>query len=61
MAEIKNYTVAFRDRAVVKCCGADNLEKVLALRARPSNTSEKLIDSGRWRHCCRILEVLLSD
>jgi hypothetical protein len=61
VAEIKNYAVAFRDRAVVKCCGADNLEKVFALGARPSNPSEKLIDSGRWRHCCRIHEVLLND
>jgi hypothetical protein len=33
MAQVKNYPVAFRDRAVVKCCGTDNLEKFLAPNA----------------------------
>jgi hypothetical protein len=34
MPKIKYYPVAFRDRAVVQCCGADNLEEFLASAAR---------------------------
>ena len=57
MAEIKYYPVAFRDGAVVKCCGADNLEEFPALVARPLDAREKPIDMRNCRDCCRIHEV----
>jgi hypothetical protein len=57
MAKIKNYPVAFRDRAVVQCCGANNLEEAFASAARNLEARKKLIDTGRGRDCCRIHEV----
>ena len=35
VAQIKNYPVAFRDGAVVQCCGADNLEEFFASARAP--------------------------
>jgi hypothetical protein len=57
MAKIKYYPVAFRDRAVVQCCGANNLEEAFASAARNLEARKKLIDTGRGRDCCRIHEV----
>src|ERR1700733_619302 len=63
MAKIKNYTVAFRDRAVVQCCGADNLEQGIATTASLAQASNELLDSGgclrRWHRCSRVHELLL--
>ncbi len=61
MPHIKNNPVAFRDGAVVKCFRADNFEKFFASSARHLESCKKLIGPGRWRHCCRIHEVLLSN
>jgi len=57
MAKIKYYPVAFRDRAVVQCCGADDLEEFFASPTRNLEARRKLIDAGRWRNCCRIHKV----
>jgi hypothetical protein len=61
VAQIKNNPVAFRDRAVVQCCGADNLKEFFAASARHLKACTELIDPGSWRHCCRIHERLLSN
>ena len=61
VAQIKNNPVAFRDGAVVQCCGADNLEEFFAPGARRLEARTELVDPGRWRHCCRIHEGLLSN
>src|SRR4029077_11699637 len=54
--EIKNNPVAFRDGAVVQCCGAEYFEKFIAPRARCLQASMELIGPGRGRHCRRIHE-----
>jgi hypothetical protein len=57
MPKIKYYPVAFRDRAVVQCCGADNLEEFFASAARLLDAGKKPIDVGSCRDCSRIHEV----
>jgi hypothetical protein len=44
MAEIENYPVAFGDRAVVKCRGADSLKELFAPGARLLETAKELIN-----------------
>ena len=58
VSQIKNNPVAFRHRAVVQCCGVNDLKQLFTPAPRRLEASSELIDAGTGRHGLRIQEFL---